>query len=138
MRMYQMDRGWYLSVPDHWIAERDSQDGHYLFYPPDSDLTLHATPFHGEYQGQPAPGELMAGAFLQGIPKGAVPLDKLACRLEKFCVKGFAFTQKEEGKKVFRRLVAYYGPGELLSVGIFGTSEQECDKALDLLRDLRR
>ena len=32
MRLYQMDHGWYFSVPDNWTAERDSQDGHYLFY----------------------------------------------------------------------------------------------------------
>jgi len=133
-----MDGGWYFTVPDDWAAEQDSQDRHYLFYPPDSDLTLHFTPFRVERQGQPAPAEVMAGAFLQGIPEDAVPLDQLACHLVHFDVKGFAFARKERGKKVYRRLVGYYAPGELMSVGIFGTSERECDKALALLQDLRR
>jgi len=136
--MYEMAHGWYISVPDDWAAEQDSVDGHYLFYPQDSDLTLHFTPFHVERQGQPAPAELMIGAFLRGIPEDAVPLDKLACHLGNFYVKGFAFARMEEGQRVYRRLVGYYAPGELMSVGIFGTSEQECDKALELLRGLGR
>ena len=138
MRMYQMDHGWYFGVPDNWTAERDSEDGHYLFFPPDSDLTLHFTPWRVEKEGQPAPAELMIGAFLRGIPEDAAPLDKPACHLENFHVKVFAFSRKERGKKVFRRLVAYYAPGELLSVWIFGTSEQECDQALEMLAGLQK
>ena len=53
MRVFQMDHGWYFSVPDNWTAERDSQDGHYLFYPSDSDLTLHFTPWRVEKEGSP-------------------------------------------------------------------------------------
>ncbi len=138
MRTYQMDQGWYFAVPDDWAAERDSQDGHYLFYPPDSDLTLHFTPWRVEKEGQPAPAELMIGAFLRGIPEDAVPLNKTACRLENFYVKGFAFARKERGQKVFRRLIGYYGPGELLSVGIFGTSETDCDRAVGMLAGLQK
>lgn len=138
MKTYPMEPGWYFRVPDDWTAERDSQDGHYLFYPPDSDLTLHFTPWKVEKEGKPAPAELMMGAFLQGIPEDAAPLDKPACRLENYDVKGFAFARKERGRKVFRRLIGYYGPGELLSVGIFGTSETECDRAVEMLRGLGR
>lgn len=39
---------------------------------------------------------------------------------------------------MFRRLIGYYGPGELLSVGIFGTSEEECDRAAGMLDQLQR
>ena len=64
MRLYQMDHGWYFSVPDNWTAERDSQDGHYLFYPPDSDLTLHFTPWQVEREGEPG------GTDDRGLPPG--------------------------------------------------------------------
>ncbi len=138
MRVFQMDHGWYFSVPDNWTAERDSQDGHYLFYPSDSDLTLHFTPWRVEKEGQPAPAEWMLGAFLRGMPEDAANIDKLACQLDKFDVKEFAFSQEERGQKVFQRLIGYYGPGELLSVGIFGTSEEECDRAVGMLDQLQR
>lgn len=138
MRMYQMNGGWYFPVPDNWTAERDSVDGHYLFYPPDSDLTLHFTSFYVEDHGQPLPAETMIGVFLRGIPKGAVPMARLACHLDRYAVKGFAFSQKEQGKRVYRRLIGYYGPGELLSVGIFGTSARECDGAVKMLSGLQK
>ncbi|MCI9194825.1 MAG: hypothetical protein HFF14_04550 [Angelakisella sp.] len=138
MRLYQMDHGWYFSVPDNWTAERDSQDGHYLFYPPDSDLTLHFTPWQVEREGEPAPAELMIGAFLRGMPEDAKPMDKLACHLNRFDVKGFAFSRKRKGQRVFQRMVGYYAPGALMSVGIFGTWEQECDRAVTMLDQLQR
>ena len=103
-----------------------------------SDLTLHMTPWRVAKDGQPAPAEVMMGAFLRGIPEDAVPISGLACRLENFAVKGFAFWRKEQGQRVYWRLIGYYKPGELLSVGIFGTLEQECDQALELLAGLQK
>ncbi len=138
MGTYQMEQGWCFTAPDGWIAQQDSVDRHYLFYPKDSDLTLHITPWRVEKDGQPAPAEVMMGAFLRGIPEDAVPISGLACRLENFAVKGFAFWRKEQGQRVYWRLIGYYKPGELLSVGIFGTLEQECDQALELLAGLQK
>lgn len=138
MKRYELDQGWSIPVPEGWVTGYDKEAGAYLLYPEDGAMTLYLTPYHAEKEGRLAPGELMEAAYLQSIPAGAVPLDTAAFRLDGLTVKGFADTPKKDGKRAFVRLLGYYGPGELLSVGVYGRTEEECEKALELLKGLRK
>lgn len=138
MKRYEMDYGWSIPAPEGWVAARDQQTGAYLLYPEDSSMTLYLTPYHAEKEGRLAPGEMMEAAYLQSVPAEACPLDTTAFRLDGLSVKGFTITEEKGGKRTFVRLVGYYGPGELLSVGVYGRTEEECERAMELLKGLQK
>ncbi len=125
-------------MPEGWAAAYDEETGAYLLYPEDGSMTLYFTPYHAEKEGRLAPREIMEAACLQSIPAGARPLDTTAFRLDGLSVKGFAVTEEKGGKRTFVRLVGYYGPGELLSVGVYGRTEEECERAMELLKGLQK
>lgn len=138
MGMYQMDHGWSITVPEDWTAAYDKEAGAFVFYPEGSAMTLYFSPYHGEKQGRLAPAEIMEAAYLQSVPANAVPFDTKAFQLENYTVKGFSVTEEKGGKRTFVRLLGYYGPGELLSVGVYGRSEEECDRAVEMLSGLQK
>lgn len=138
MAEYQMDHGWRIAVPEDWTGAYDEESGAFILYPEGGAMTLYFTPYHGEKQGKLAPAEMMEAAYLQSIPAGAVPFDTGAFQLEGFAVKGFTITEEKGGKRTFVRLLGYYGQGELLSVGVYGRSEEDCNQALELLRSLEK
>ena len=138
MKRYEMDHGWSIPVPEGWATAYDQETGAYLLYPEDSGMTLYLTPYHAEKEGRLAPGEIMEAAYLQSVPAGARSLDTTAFQLNGFSVKGFAVTEEKGGKRTFVRLVGYYGPGELLSVGVYGRTEEECERAMELLKGLQK
>lgn len=138
MRTYPMDHGWTIHLPEDWQATYDREAGAFVFFPKGSAMTLYCTVYHGEKQGRPVPAEIMEAAYLQSIPAGAVPFDAEALSPEGFDVKGFSITEEREGKSTLVRLLGFYGPGELLSVGVYGRSEEDCRQALALLRGLGR
>jgi len=46
MRIFNIDNGWNIKLPENWKEERDNVDGYHIYYPTDSDLTIIITTFH--------------------------------------------------------------------------------------------
>ncbi len=136
MKQYTVD-GWAMEFPDVWLTERDEVDGHWLFYPPDSELTVHVTPFHLAREGVPAPAEVARAVYRQSLKETAgspwpwpLPAGLTGERFES--------TIEEGGKPVCRLCLGFYGLGELLSVNIYGETREECRQAMDRFRTLAR
>lgn len=135
---YKIPCGWQISFPSNWIHEGEADYGENIFYTPDSDLTIRITSFHAEKQGILAPIEVMENAFMQTIPKSANPKEIVEYTLDGFYSKAFENTYTENDTLVFRICICYYAAGELLSINVFSTSKEECEKSLSFLKTLRK
>lgn len=142
MKAYEIN-GWRLEFPGHWRTERDPEDGHWLFYPPDSPLTVHVSPFHLEKAGVLAPAEAAGQVFraslaAQGGQGAAVYSSWTGPLPAGFFARVFEDTVSEGGQSICRLCLGVYGPGELLSVNIYGQTGEECREALDCFKTLDR
>jgi len=141
MKKYEV-AGWAVEFPDRWLTERDGVDGHWLFYPPDSPLTVHVTPFRFEKEGVPAPAEVAEAVFRESLRRsgaGSGEPEGWTWPLPAgFAGECFAGAAEEDGKRICRLCLGFYGPGELLSVNIYGETREECRQAMDYFRTLTR
>lgn len=55
MNIYKLSCDWQIAMPNKWQGEYDKDNGQYVFYPDNSDLTIHITPFHAEKDSVLAP-----------------------------------------------------------------------------------
>ena len=134
MKRHTVDN-WTVEFPDRWLTEQDQADGHWMFYPPDSPLTVHVTPFRLEKDGIPAPPEVARAVYLQSLKEtgGSPWLWPLPAG---FTGESFEDEAEEGGKTICRLCLGVYGPGELLSVNIYGDTREECRQAMDCFRTL--
>lgn len=140
MKEYIMN-GWVMEFPDRWRTERDEVDGHWMLYPPDSDLTVHVTPFRLEKDGIPAQAEVAGEVFRESLRRSAMggKYEAWAWPLPTgFMGEIFAGTVQEGGKEICRLCLGFYGLGELLSVNIYGESREEYRTAMDCFKTLKR
>jgi len=135
---YKMPCGWQVSFPSNWIHEGEADCGENIFYPPNSDLTIRITSFRAEKHGILAPIEVMENVFMRTIPESANPKEIAEYTLEGFYLKVFENTYTENDTLVFRIYICYYAAGEILSINVFSTSKEECEKSLSFLKTLRK
>jgi len=129
--------GWTVEFPDNWLPQRDEVDGHWLFYPPDSQLTVHVTPFHLAREGIPAPVEVAREVYRRSLKEtGGEPIPWPLP--EGYTGESFSGTIQESGKEICRLCLGVYGLGELLSVNIYGETWEECRRAMDCFRTLTK
>lgn len=138
MQNYGLPCGWEISFADEWIGEYNKKNGQCIFYPPNSDLTIHITPFHIAKENTPAPVEVMETAYINSILQSAKPRDLHEYNLEGFSLKAFEEETNENGKTVYVIKVGYYALGDLLSVNIFSTNKAECEQSLEILKTIRK
>lgn len=139
MRRYEVN-GWRLEFPDHWLTERDQEDGHLLFYPPDSSLTVHVTSFHLEKEGVLAPAavvrQIYRASLAQQGGQDSAPIPWTGPLPRDFTAE--TFEDREDAGAVCRICLGVYGPGELLSVNVYGETLAQCRQALDYFKALGR
>lgn len=138
MKSCNLPCDWEIFIPDNWLGEYNEEDGQYMLYPNNSDLTIRITPFLAEQNGVPAPAEMMKIAFIGSIPTTAVPRDANSFELRGFAVKMYEGTIIEDNQTVYVIYVGYYSVGELLSINIFATDKAECEQALDIIKTIKK
>jgi len=133
---------WALTFPDSWCTERDLVDGHWLFYPPDSSLTVHVTPFQFAKDGLPPPAEAVRAVFHASLGQNDPGMGQPAAwpwpLPQGFSGEVFTSTVREGDQDLCRLSLGFYGPGELLSVNIYGETEEESRRAMDHFKTLER
>ncbi len=138
MKSCNLPCDWEIFIPDNWLGEYNEEDGQYMLYPNNSDLTIWITPFLAEQNGVPAPAEMMKIAFIGSISTTAVPRDANSFELRGFAVKMYEGTIIEDNQTVYVIYVGYYSAGELLSINIFATGKSECEQALDIIKTIKK
>lgn len=136
MKEYQLGFGWKISFPEKWVYEYHEGSKQNIFCTPGSDLIIRINAFHLDRYGEPVPIEAMENAYTHTISTYTEPFNVDEYKLSGFSIKGFAYEVSEDDKMVFRKSVGYYAPGELLSVNIAASSEDECKSALEFLHSL--
>lgn len=138
MQTYVLPCNWKIAMPDNWQGEYVDEDGQYVFYPDNSDLTIRITPFHAERDGVLAPAEVMENAYVNSISTSAISRSISPYNLDGLCGKMYENTVIEENKTIYAIYVGYYTLGELLSISIWGTNKTECEQTLDILKTIKR
>ncbi|MBR1749556.1 MAG: hypothetical protein IJ740_01560 [Ruminococcus sp.] len=136
MKSYVISDGWQIDVPESFIYESDEEQGQFIFYPEDSDLTIRATPFTANKNGIPATKDIMKNAFIGSISKSAVIKDnEQKAALDNYLIS-FEYTYYERNQKVYSiSLGIYNNNGMLLTINIFGTNKDEVEKIYSVIKE---
>ena len=134
MKEYKLDYGWEISFPDNWTSELDEQ-GTRLFYPPNDSTTAYAGVMHAEKDGESAPIEAMAGAFLNSLPKNAKEIPMSLSGSGEFPCKAF-FSKDSEG--IYRIIAGFFAEGELLMLNVYSENEPAVWNALEYFKSAKR
>jgi hypothetical protein len=46
MKIFNIDNGWTIKLPENWKEEKDEVDEYHIYYSPDTDLTIRTPTFH--------------------------------------------------------------------------------------------
>lgn len=122
-KMYKLDFGWEIAVPEGWIMEK-REAGSCIFYPedPEDETTLYASAFHSEDHKLLTPERLMKSAFERSIPENSEELDiptNLHC---------MAFTQRGSDG-VYRIGAGFFTAGDLLSLNVYAKDREKANEA---------
>ncbi|MBD5130087.1 MAG: hypothetical protein HDT43_09210 [Ruminococcaceae bacterium] len=122
LKMYKLDFGWEIAVPEDWIMEK-KEAGSCMFYPsdPEDETTLYASAVHSEVNRVPAPEHMMQEAFDKSVPENAETIEitsSLHCK---------AF--KVSGSGICRIGAGFYTEGDLLSLNVYAKNEEKANEA---------
>ncbi len=138
MKECVLPQGWRISFPVPWEIEHSPEGDQVIAYPKDNDLTVRISAMNAAKAGQPAPMSLMRDGFLSSVPRAfqRVPMKLVrlpGCAVD--CVRG---QYAENGEMAHRMCVGVATEGKLLSIGIFAKDPADIDRALPLLKTVRR
>lgn len=122
-KMYKLDFGWEIAVPESWIMEKKEM-GSYFFYPedPEDETTLYASVFHSETDLELTPERIMKETFEKSIPENAQEVNVIT---NVHC-KAF-FQLGADG--VYRIGAGFFTAGELLSLNVYARGEEKAREA---------
>lgn len=122
-KMYKLDFGWEIAVPEGWIMEK-KELGSYIFYPddPEDETTIYASVFHSETDLELTPERIMKETFEKSIPENAQEVNVIT---QVHC-KAF-FQLSADG--IYRIGAGFFTAGELLSLNVYARGEEKAREA---------
>lgn len=139
LQAYRFPFGWQAVFPADWEQDFNEQSKENLFSPPDSDMVFALSMIHvADPQGNPAPEEVMADAVQHILPLHGKSLHKEDLELEGLQFDSRVFTDIADDETTYCISAAYYCPGELMTVRITGSNEQEVMEHAAFLRLISR
>lgn len=139
MKDYTVFDAWKITFPKDWTTKFVEEEEQFIFYAPNSDLTVRITQFIASgMDGSYLPAEIMEKAFTCSIPKDspAFPTDDL--KIDGYQEKGFDMQTKNKKCTMYQKCIGYYTDGELLTINIFSSDQQACDDALSIVKTLEK
>ena len=122
---------WSIEFPTDWSYETDETDGHNIFYPPDSELTIRISEFFTNAKKDD----------LKGIYKESVPADsrkyELGFDFNSFSSLAYETVEYQHDIKVYRFIIGCYKDGLLLSINIYALNREECIQALKYIKTIK-
>ena len=115
MKIFNIDNGWTIKLPENWKEEKDEVDGYHIYYPPDTDLTIRTPTFHFFRESENgwkmfAPIDVLSEIFDESIKNIEVrdnvkveerELNLNNFKIEDFKIKCYEYTYYENNKKVY-------------------------------------
>lgn len=139
MKEYTVFDAWRITFPEDWTSKYVEEEEQFVFYAPDSDLTVRITQFIASgLDGSYLPAEIMEKAYTCSIPNDAKAFATDALRVEGYKEQGFDIRSKNKKCTIFQKCIGYYTDGELLTVNIFGSDSATCEEALNIVQTLTK
>ena len=152
MKIFNIDNGWTIKLPENWKEERDDADGYHIYYPPDSDLTIIITTFHF-FRNIENDWKILASVddlseiFNKSIKKIEVrnntkvegkKLNLNEFKIEDFKVKCFESEYYENNEKVYSISCGIMITGYLLVINLYSASKEEVENAIKYIYSVEK
>ena len=152
MKIFNIDNGWNIKLPENWKEERDNVDGYHIYYPTDSDLTIRVISFHffrnieNDWKVL-APVDVLSEIFNESIKKiepgnnTKVEEKKLNLnefKIEDFKVECFEYEYHENNEKVYSISCGIMITGYLLVINLYSASKEEVENAIKYIYSIEK
>ena len=140
MKIFNIDNGWNIKLPENWKEERDNVDGYHIYYPTDSDLTIRVISFHffrnieNDWKVL-APVDVLSEIFNESIKK--IELGNNT-KIEDFKVECFESEYYENNEKVYNISCGIMITGYLLVINLYSASKEEVENAIKYIYSIEK
>ena len=152
MKIFNIDNGWTIKLPENWKEERDEIDGYHIYYPTDSDLTIRISTFHFFRNIENgwkvlSPVEDLSQIFNVSIKKIELrnnikveekKLNLNEFKIEDFKVECFESEYYENNKKVYNISCGIMITGYLLVINLYSASKEEVENAIKYIYSIEK
>ena len=152
MKIFNIDNGWNIKLPENWKEERDNVDGYHIYYPTDSDLTIRIISFHffrnieNDWKVL-APVDVLSEIFNESIKKiklgNNTKVEEKKLNLNKFKIEDFkveCFESEcyESNEKVYNISCGIMITGYLLVINLYSASKEEVENAIKYIYSIEK
>ncbi|CKG93638.1 Uncharacterised protein [Fusobacterium polymorphum] len=151
MKIFNIDNGWTIKLPENWKEEKDEVDGYHIYYSLDTDLTIRTPTFHFFRETENgwkmfAPIDILSEIFDESIKNIELRDDVKAeerelnlnnFKIEDFKIKCYEYTYYEDSKEFYVIATGIFMKGYLLKANIASTIKKEVEKAMYYLFSIK-
>ncbi|MCY7007047.1 hypothetical protein OCK72_00110 [Fusobacterium simiae] len=152
MKIFNIDNGWSIKLPENWKEEKDEVDGYNIYYPPDSDLTIRIPNFHIFREVEKgwkmlAPIDVLSHVFDESIKNIEVrdnvkveekELNLNDFKIEDFKLKCYEYTYYENNEKVYSISCGIMVTGYLLIINLYSALKEEVENAIKYIYSIEK
>ncbi len=152
MKIFNIDNGWTIKLPENWKEEKNEVDGYHIYYPPDTDLTIRTPTFHFFRESENgwkmlAPIDVLSEIFDESIKNIEVrdnvkveerELNLNNFKIEDFKIKCYEYTYYENNEKVYSISCGIMVAGYLLIVNLYSALREEVESAIKYIYSIEK
>ena len=152
MKIFNIDNGWTIKLPENWKEEKDEVDGYHIYYPPDTGLTIRTPTFHFFRESENgwkmfAPIDVLSELFDESIKNIEVrdnvkveerELNLNNFKIEDFKIKCYEYTYYENNEKVYSISCGIMVAGYLLIVNLYSALREEVESAIKYIYSIEK
>ncbi|WP_315522803.1 hypothetical protein [Fusobacterium massiliense] len=152
MKIFNIDNGWTIKLPENWKEEKDEVDGYHIYYSPDTDLTIRTPTFHFFRESENgwkmfAPIDVLSEIFDESIKNIEVrdnvkveerELNLNNFKIEDFKIKCYEYTYYENNKKVYSISCGIMIAGYLLIVNLYSALREEVESTIKYIYSIEK
>ena len=152
MKIFNIDNGWTIKLPENWKEERDEIDGYYIYYPTDRDLTIRISAYHF-FKNIENDWKILASVddlseiFNKSIKKIEIrnntkvegkKLNLNEFKIEEFKVECYEYNYYENNEKVYGISCGIMVAGYLLIVNLYSALKEEVESAIKYIYSIEK
>ena len=152
MKIFNIDNGWTIKLPENWKEEKDEVDGYHIYYSLDTDLTIRTPTFHFFRETENgwkmfAPIDILSEIFDESIKNIELRDDVKAeerelnlnnFKIEDFKIKCYEYTYYENNEKVYSISCGIMVAGYLLIVNLYSALREEVESAIKYIYTIEK